>query len=390
MPWSASGSTCCRPPPSCHRHRTRRQASGWRRGGGSIAPSSPPGCSTCSRNATPTGSTTRAACSKRGVARWRRSAGASSSWGPMAASSARRSTSSRTARSSCGSTAAGSSASSAARCQSGLDWSRRTPLAHRAQTVVGRADLHRHHQRPVVQTRPDALVDLLGQPVRGDDGREPEVVAVVEQLEELLLGPGRWALLAEVVEDQHSGPLHPVEELVVAHFARGSERRLQVVEEVRYDLEHQVRSALHELVRDRGGQVGLTRAEAALQDEPATGVADELARGAVRVLNAGDRRVERLEGQVLERVELRPELDEAPLLDLASQAVAHELAAEVRVADRNVPPDPTGALTRRTRRFSRRRRSTPVWPWRRDPAQRCSEPLHPDPVLQWPSARGYA
>ena len=55
----------------------------------------------------------------------------------------------------------------------------------------------------VGQAGAQPLVDALQAEVGRDDGRQLGVVAVVEDLEQLLLRPGRGVLRAEVVQDQH-------------------------------------------------------------------------------------------------------------------------------------------------------------------------------------------
>src|SRR5205085_6043272 len=71
-----------------------------------------------------------------------------------------------------------------------VGWAFRFEDVHASEAGVGEA-------------RAEALVELFGRDVRGDDGGEALVVAMVDELEELLLRPRRRGLRAEVVEDKN-------------------------------------------------------------------------------------------------------------------------------------------------------------------------------------------
>ena len=142
--------------------------------------------------------------------------------------------------------------------------------------------------RRVGQAHAQALVEAVDAEVGGDDRRQLGVVAVVEDLEELFLRPGRRVLRAEVVEDEHRRVAHLLEQHVVGHLAVRAVGGAQVVEEVGHDDEQRRLAALDAAVGDRGGDVGLAGAGGAVDEQPAlrlfgegAGVGDE-ARGTAR------------------------------------------------------------------------------------------------------------
>ena len=95
-----------------------------------------------------------------------------------------------------------------------------------------------HHylcnQALVHQARADALIDRLQtQIVRSDDGGETRIIAIIEQLEELLAGPWRVLLRAQIIEHKQFRLAHTGEKLVVYDSRGGRKCGTQVIEQIR-------------------------------------------------------------------------------------------------------------------------------------------------------------
>ena len=79
-----------------------------------------------------------------------------------------------------------------------------------------------HHGEPLhLQPRPDALVQPLYRTPYGYHGGKEGVETMVQNLKQLLPGPGGAAVRAQVVQHQHLGIPHLLEEIVVGHPALG-------------------------------------------------------------------------------------------------------------------------------------------------------------------------
>src|SRR5215211_8276202 len=89
----------------------------------------------------------------------------------------------------------------------------------------------------IEQTGEDSLVDLVVALVGGHDRQQPLDVAVVDDLVELLPGPGGGVLGSQIVEHQQGGAANLVEAVVVGDAPCRVERGAQVVEEIGYDRE---------------------------------------------------------------------------------------------------------------------------------------------------------
>ena len=148
--------------------------------------------------------------------------------------------------------------------------------ARRAEMAFG--------ERPLRLIR--RLVELIETVVARDDCGELRVVAVVEELKQLLLGPGCAGLGAEIVQDQQLGAPNCLEELVVGDLALRAERKPQVVEQVGHDGEHRRFACRQPLVSDRRRQVAsgeLEREIRAIEDAARHEAADrDRARATVR------------------------------------------------------------------------------------------------------------
>ncbi len=180
----------------------------------------------------------------------------------------------------------------------------------------------------------------------GDDNREAVDIAVIEDLEQLLLGPGGGILGAEIVQDQQ----RCVADLFEAFFEGGFGALIGEAQPVQQvgDGEKQGGDAqLDGLVGDSSGQVGLAAAVITQEEQPALERGGKLAGVVVGALERScllishpnpALRAEGLKGQPLERVEVAEH--EEPLVDgladlcLAAGADVH--LAEIRVADREI------------------------------------------------------
>ena len=58
-------------------------------------------------------------------------------------------------------------------------------------------------QRRIKHARAQPGFDLFGRRTGGDDSGQHGAIAIVEQLEELLFGPGRGAFSAQIIQHQH-------------------------------------------------------------------------------------------------------------------------------------------------------------------------------------------
>ena len=124
-------------------------------------------------------------------------------------------------------------------------------------------------ERGVLNPRAHAALEALHQPRGRDHGRQLRVVAVRQNLVQLLLGPGAGGLRAEVVEHQHLGVANRRKQGVVGDLALRAEGRAQMVQEVGDKDPQRRRVALQQRIDDGGRQVRLATARGAGQDEPA-------------------------------------------------------------------------------------------------------------------------
>ena len=178
-------------------------------------------------------------------------------------------------------------------------------VASRQAAIAGSQDLKGgaapHVQNERFETR--FHIDVFG---HSDDGRQAAVVAMVEQLVQLFLGPGGGAFRAQVVEDEQRGFADFVEAFVVRGGAVGVERSPQVIEQVRHDHKKGRFAAHGNFVGDGGCQVGFAAAVS-------TGEGDPIAWLGGKVASEGERafevfglvtvefmfaRVERVEGLI--------------------------------------------------------------------------------------------
>ena len=120
----------------------------------------------------------------------------------------------------------------------------------------------------VHHARADAHIDLLQPVIGGNYSRQTGVIAMVEDLEELFLGPGGAALGAQIIKNEQGGVAHLVKPFVVRRRAIGRKGSAQVVQQVRDDDKEHRQPALDGPVGNGCRQVGLAAAILAKQDEP--------------------------------------------------------------------------------------------------------------------------
>ncbi len=116
------------------------------------------------------------------------------------------------------------------------------------------------------------LLHLLQQLAAGKQGGQPVVVAVIDYLEELLLGPGGGGMGPQVVQDEQGGLFHPFKGVVVAEFGLGAIRGTQVVQELGDGSEEDRLALGQPVVGDGCGQVGLAAAAEPQEDQPPLGL----------------------------------------------------------------------------------------------------------------------
>ncbi len=151
---------------------------------------------------------------------------------------------------------------------------------------VGREDLVYLAQVGIDQARGDARVEILQPLIRRDHRRQPIVVAVVEDLEELLLRPRGAVVCAQIVQDQQRRVADGVEPLVEARRAVRRVGRPQMIEQVGHDHEEHRVAQRDAEIGDGGGQVRLAAAVAA-HAAPATPSAPARMPGSARTPPAG-------------------------------------------------------------------------------------------------------
>jgi hypothetical protein len=225
----------------------------------------------------------------------------------------------------------------------------------RPGAIVGRNDVQPLDQIDVEQTAAQALVHIFQPLIGSDNCGQLGIVAVVEQLEELLLCPGRGALAAQIVQNQQTGGAHLLEGLVVLDFAVGAKGGAQVVEQIGHDDENGGLVPVQPFIGDGRGQMGLATAVAAGQDQPAFRV---LGKGHSRVVGPaqsslaglgepGRVRVKLGKGVAGQRGQVAHGLEfmDTPPEPLLLFAVAGNGLAKVRVAQGHVRQDKTRALT---------------------------------------------
>ena len=201
------------------------------------------------------------------------------------------------------------------------------------------------------QPRRDVRVECVEGDGGRDDGGKLGVEAVVDDLAQLFLGPGRGALAAEAVEhEQRRGP-DLLEEVAIRGLACGAEAGAQVVEQIGGVGEEDDAAAVHAVVGDGRGKVSLARAVRAGEGEPSPRVVGVDSRDVVGLaelglayLGVGEAvGVEVLEAEAGEMAEVAVSEEPFALLVFEARflALAGSDGAEVGVADGDVGADPT-------------------------------------------------
>jgi predicted metal-dependent hydrolase len=127
----------------------------------------------------------------------------------------------------------------------------------------------------VADSRIQALIQLVQRGIHCYDGGLPSVEPVIDDLEELLLSPGRAALRPQVIKDQQGSPTYLLEELIVRHFTGRTETPAQMIEQIRYD-DEEGRSIIGDAQIGYGcREMGLATARRAHQYQPSLRILSE-------------------------------------------------------------------------------------------------------------------
>ena len=176
---------------------------------------------------------------------------------------------------------------------------------------------------------------------------------MVDDLKELLLGPRRAVVRADVVQNENGDVLDLIEHLVVGEFRVICVAAPELVEQVRDKGEEDRVSLRHQTVGGSGTKTGLAGTVAAREEERPVRRLGEGPRCTQRSVvagvgfgaDAGAGRGQRLEGDVVEHAEVAVALQACKAVRFAALdlAEAREGAPEVRMSDRQVTAHP--ALT---------------------------------------------
>ena len=177
---------------------------------------------------------------------------------------------------------------------------------------------------------------------------------MVDDLEELLLGPGRRALGAQVVQDEHGRGAHLFEELVVVHIGGRLVGGAQVIEQVGHDDEERRDAVLQAAVGDGGADVRLAAARGAHQHQPALGVLGErfgvldaaLEARLIARIGAAAATDQVIEGEAGERPQVAVALEtvQPHILALLAHAATGQRLAELRMIQRQILPHEAGVV----------------------------------------------
>ena len=140
------------------------------------------------------------------------------------------------------------------------------------EAAVKVAQMHQPGAPLGVEPGAERFVQPRQWPPDGYDSGQGVVVAVVDNLEQLFLGPRRRAVSAKVVENQHRHVAHLLEQLVVGELAVGGVGGPQVVQKIGHHDEEGGLLPLDAAVGNGRGQVGLAAAGRPGENQPALGV----------------------------------------------------------------------------------------------------------------------
>ena len=105
----------------------------------------------------------------------------------------------------------------------------------RGIAIIRRKDLDDRNEVGVLNPGADSAIEIVNYHVAGDHGRQLVHIAVIDDLEDLFLGPGGGVLGAEIVQDQQGDLSNFFKALLKAHLraAIGKPQPVQQVGTVR-------------------------------------------------------------------------------------------------------------------------------------------------------------
>jgi hypothetical protein len=95
--------------------------------------------------------------------------------------------------------------------------------------------------------------------VRGYDGGQADIVAIIKDLEELFLRPGSTAFRAQIVKDKKGSVADLLKLFIKADEAVGSEGGAQMVEQIGNGHKQDWQAMLYQVVGNSRREVGLAR-----------------------------------------------------------------------------------------------------------------------------------
>jgi hypothetical protein len=167
------------------------------------------------------------------------------------------------------------------------------------QPVILDVDIEVLRQPRIEQAGPHAGLQHLEVLIRGDDRWELLVIAMVDQLIELLASPWSRMLCSQIVQNEQVGTPDLLEPVVISNAARWVERRSKLIEEVWYHAKINASlTSRHDVVGDRGREMRFPDSAVAVEKEPARRVPGIIERGFVGVPKPRCRLVECLKRQL--------------------------------------------------------------------------------------------
>ncbi len=146
-----------------------------------------------------------------------------------------------------------------------------------AGAVIGRTDFEGGDQGDILKTRADAPIQVAGLQVSGNHQRQAVQVAVIQNLEEFFLRPGRGVLGAQIIQHQQAHVANFFKALLKGG-ARVAVGKAHPVQQIGDGEEQGGRAQVDGLVGDGCSQVGFTAAIATFDDQPAGQGGSELLR----------------------------------------------------------------------------------------------------------------
>src|SRR5260370_8841640 len=139
------------------------------------------------------------------------------------------------------------------------------------RTIVTRLfQVERSHQTHIIQTGANACSGCAQcLRVRSDGGREARVIAVIEQLEQLLVGPRGALLRPQVIQYEHLGLAHEGKQMSICSLRGRSKSGAEIIQQIWDGCEKHDGSSLQTGIRKSCCQVRFAAAIGTNQQEPA-------------------------------------------------------------------------------------------------------------------------